>query len=339
MLFYSTNFSCIEIDGPDSRDFLQKQLSNDISALDLSDQSKKEAQLVQTSCYCDAKGRLISLLKICRKEDNHYFIIVPKSLISTVINRLKMFKLRASLNISDSSDQVTVSGYISEGPDSTQFFDDLTTEYFKFFENTKGKTQENCWIFTRPKDKNLIFSHLDKKAIKNNSLSAIEWDSSQIIEGIPWINDKTTGMFLPQNLNLDIANGISFKKGCYPGQEVIARMHYLGKPKKRTFLLQSHVLKKEVLFDLDIEQAQVSTNLNSETLILGQVVNYSYLTSDNENTKIIALCEMSLKNLSKAYMEKSDFYLLINDIEIGVDMMSLPYQDVLENELDLNSEK
>ena len=48
---------------------------------------------------------------------------------------------------------------------------------------------------------------------------------------------------------------------------------------------------------------------------------------------------MNLKNLSKAYMEKSDFYLSINDIEIGVDMMSLPYQDELESELDLNSEK
>ena len=109
--------------------------------------------------------------------------------------------------------------------------------------------------------------------------------------------------------------------------------------KKRTFLLQSHVLQKEVLLDLEIEQAQVFTNLNSETLILGQIVNYSYLTSDNENTRIIALCEMNLKNLSKAYMEKSDFSLSVNDIEIGVDMMSLPYQDELESELDLNSEK
>jgi hypothetical protein len=90
---------------------------------------------------------------------------------------------------------------------------------------------------------------------------------------------------------------------------------------------------------LNIEQAQVSTNINSETLILGKIVNYSYLTSDNENTKIIALCEMNLKNLSKAYMEKSDFYLSINDIEIGFDMMILPYQDELESELDLNSEK
>ena len=66
------------------------------------------------------------------------------------------------------------------------------------------------------------------------------WLTFEIREGIPWFTSELTETLLPQQINLDLIQAVSFAKGCYPGQEIVARMHYLGKPKRRSFLLVSH---------------------------------------------------------------------------------------------------
>ena len=104
-----TSFACIRIYGPDCQKFLQSQLTNDISLLEkTNEQSAAEMNRSQLTAYCNPKGRVISLMKICRKNNDEYFIIAPfKSYGNTIKKRFTLYKLRADVHLSDETDENT----------------------------------------------------------------------------------------------------------------------------------------------------------------------------------------------------------------------------------------
>lgn len=219
----------IEVSGDDAGDFLQGQFSSDIKQLD-------EASW-QFSSYCNPKGRILALLYIYRKGDN-YRLILPADIADATLKRLQMYVLRSKvkLHLSDelllglcSSSADTLGNIlptIPQQPFSMQYADELAILRV-------GDSPARIMISAAAAD----ISKLWQSATTALDAAGSErWRHLDIISGYPQVFATTKEMFIPQMLNLDALHGINFKKGCYPGQEIVARMHYLGKLKKRMYL-------------------------------------------------------------------------------------------------------
>ena len=203
MFVHLDNRALLKITGKDSKSFLQSQLSNDVNKLDNSS--------IQLSAYCQHQGKILTLFWLLRCEDG-FFLSFPLDLIETIINRLKMFILMSDVKIENASDKYLQIGLINEN-------------------------RADAYELNNQLSLMLVDS---KSAEKFTFASQQYWDKACIDNLIPEINSLTTEKFVPQMLNLDIDEiGVSFTKGCYPGQEVVARLHYLGKVKRRLFVFKS----------------------------------------------------------------------------------------------------
>ena len=197
------NRAILRITGTDAESFLQAQLSNDINLL--SDDS------IQLSAFCQHQGKIIALFWLMRSKGS-YLLSFPADLLETVITRLQMFVIMSDVLIENISDQVLQIGFINENH----------SEAYSINDNLSLLIQAN-------QEKNIeLTSHYD------------QWTKACIDSKIPEVFSNTSEMLVPQMLNLDINEiGVNFSKGCYPGQEVVARLHYLGEAKRRLFSFKS----------------------------------------------------------------------------------------------------
>ena len=198
------NRALIKIAGKDSESFLQSQLSNDVNKLDNS--------RIQLSAYCQHQGKILVLFWLLRCKDG-FLLSFPLDLIDSIKTRLEMFILMSDVTIENVTEKYLQVGLIKENRTDAHVLNDQLSLMLVDSQSTE----------------------------KFNFVSQQYWDKSCIDNLIPEINSITTEKFIPQMLNLDIDEiGVSFTKGCYPGQEVIARLHYLGKPKRRLFIFKSN---------------------------------------------------------------------------------------------------
>ncbi|WOV90649.1 MAG: hypothetical protein R1F54_08955 [Candidatus Zeuxoniibacter abyssi] len=202
------HLALIAIEGDDAAHFLQGQISADTVAL-------ADGRWLR-AVYCNPKGRILASLIICR-DDKRFFAVLARDIADGIVARLKMFVMRAKVTITrlnalfaataEKSPPPTGGGEISR--DGESFV--LSGESFRFWPDL------------------------------NSSVSVIadngDWLQNEILRGVPWIAQATQEMFIPQFVNFDLLHGINFKKGCYVGQEIIARLHYLGGVKKRGMIL------------------------------------------------------------------------------------------------------
>ena len=197
------NRALIRLTGKDSESFLQSQLSNDVNKLDNSS--------IQLSAYCQHQGKILVLFWLLRSKDD-FLLSFPLDLIETVKNRLQMFILVSDVKIEDVTEKYLQLGLINEN-------------------------KADAYVLNGQLSLMLVDS---QSAEKFTFASRHYWDKACIDNLIPEVNSLTTEKFVPQMLNLDIDEiGVSFTKGCYPGQEVVARLHYLGKAKRRLFVFKS----------------------------------------------------------------------------------------------------
>ena len=197
------NRALIKISGRDSEQFLQNQLSNDIEKLDQNN--------IQINAYCQHQGKIIGLLWVMRMNDNLY-LSFPDDLLDKIINRLKMFVVMSEVIIEDVTNVYSQIGLIN----------DVSSYEYRI-------NSDLAMILENPMSEN-----------DNLSDDLTIWSKALIDSGIPEIYCQTSEKFVPQMLNLDINEiGVNFSKGCYPGQEVVARLHYLGSAKRRLFAFQS----------------------------------------------------------------------------------------------------
>jgi len=204
--------SIIEIAGEEADSFLQNLLTNDVNQL-----GNNQGQLTG---FCNPKGRLFALFWLIKHKDR-FLALLPDDNADALLKRLQMFKLRSKVTITDISEQLAAFG--------VAFSNDNTGETIQLSSPlTAG------FILT---EMNATTTLLDSKIEQNWQLCKPEfWDELTIEAGIPSVFAATKEQFTPQQINLDLINGVSFSKGCYPGQEVVARLHYLGKPSRRLFL-------------------------------------------------------------------------------------------------------
>lgn len=231
-----SHLTLLELTGADAVNFLQGQVTNDVKLLD--------GERAHYSGYCSPKGRLLGLFLAFAQQD-HLYLQMPNSISEAITKRLRMFVMRSKVNISDTAERIVKIGV--NGPSAEA----LLAKHFSALPQTPYAliTLEQATVLKLPSLSNHqryeIVTSIDHaiplwNALKDNNAKPAGqacWDWLEIQSGIPEIISATQEQFVPQMVNLDLLNGINFKKGCYTGQEIVARTHYLGTVKRRTFLM------------------------------------------------------------------------------------------------------
>lgn len=226
-----SHYGLISIYGDDAVTFLQGQFTNDISVVDTTQS--------QLSSYCNPKGRMLANFRIFKRDETLY-ISLPYELHESILTRLRMYLMRSKATLEDAGDALMRFGL--NGPEADQQLQTITGEVPL---QVNDVTQyNNCSIIrchgTTPRfeiyglidDMQQLWQALDVNAAP---VGAGIWEWLNIQAGIPVITASTSEAYVPQMANMDIIEAINFKKGCYTGQEIVARMHYLGKLKRRMY--------------------------------------------------------------------------------------------------------
>jgi hypothetical protein len=204
-----THLGILKIEGEEAASFLQNLLTNDVNTL--------TENTCQLTGLCNPKGRLIASFWLI-KQVNTLFAVAPTTICESLAQRLKMYVLRTKVSIADVSDEVGVLGLLNSTDNNAISLNDsvnrqlIIAEKQVCFETAESLVQANYQL-------------ADSKL----------WQQADIEMGIAMVQIESKEQFTPQQVNFDLVNGVSFKKGCYPGQEVVARLHYLGSPSRRMF--------------------------------------------------------------------------------------------------------
>jgi tRNA-modifying protein YgfZ len=230
----------ISAKGADTVSFLQGQLTNDVAML--------EDQGVQLTGYCNAKGRLYATFTLV-KHGSNVDLILPADVAPNVLKRLSMFVMRAKTKLSLDSNARLIG---LANPPAELVGDSAAISVNRSVQLTHPSASNVTGSFMRISDLVgsssrylLLTTASDLETWKSYFSTLIQeqpvtaWRSAELNAGVTRVGLELTEMFVPQMLNLELLDAVNFKKGCYPGQEVVARSQYLGKMKRRTFLFES----------------------------------------------------------------------------------------------------
>lgn len=221
-----THLGLIRARGADAVKFLQGQLTNDIAGIGLS-----QARLAG---FCSAKGRLQASFIVWKLADDELLLACAASVLPATLKRLSMFVLRAQCKLSDASGELGLLGAI--GANASALIGDAVVW---------GKRGVHGGTLVRLPDVDGVpraLLAIDTAAAPPADLPAEAWRLLEVRSGIPTIEAATVEQFVPQMLNYELIGGVDFQKGCYPGQEVVARSQYRGTIKRRMFLFECDAL-------------------------------------------------------------------------------------------------
>jgi len=212
-------FGLLQVTGEDARAFLHAQLTNDIENL--------APGRAQYAGWCSAKGRLLATFLVVPSAAG-YLLQLSRDLAPAVAKRLAMFILRAKVKLTDVTEQWVQYGLWGAAPLAAMGLsapaDDLET------------IGEKEAIAVRIDAERILV--LASSSRMTSDVSADDWMLAEIRAGRPLVVQATQDQFVPQMVNLELAGGVDFKKGCYPGQEIVARAQYRGAVKRRMYRLR-----------------------------------------------------------------------------------------------------
>ena len=252
MIIHLNNRALLKFSGSENEAFLQGQLSNDISKIDDSN--------VQLNAYCQLQGKILALFWVIRVGDD-FLLSFPKDLLDSIKARLQMYVLMSDVKISDVTEKYLQIGLI-------------------------GESQKDS--FTINEKLSLILAD-PKNLSKFDLTSQNYWDKACIDSFLPEVSIASTETFIPQMLNLDINEvGVNFSKGCFPGQEVVARLHYLGKSKRRLFAFKSDspLSIGDTLYCAESKSAKASGSVVSQVKFGADFYCLATLEVENKDNKI-----------------------------------------------------
>jgi folate-binding protein YgfZ len=230
-----TDQDLIAVRGDDAASFLHSQLTNDVEHLD--------ATQVRLAAYCTPKGRMQASLLMWRDAEAVY-LQLPAELRPALQKRLSMFVMRAKAKLEDATaaeaNQVVLGlGGQAAQAALAQHFNVLPATPYSKIDHAYGTLLRVGDAFGAPRYLWLTSGDTALPALPVLAANLAvggnaAWALSSIHAGVPHITARTQEQFVPQMVNYELLNGINFKKGCYPGQEIVARSQYLGKLKRRT---------------------------------------------------------------------------------------------------------
>jgi folate-binding protein YgfZ len=225
----------LAVDGADAVGFLQGQTTIDVARLD--------AGHWQLGGYCTPKGRLLAIFEAWR-QGLEVRLLLPAGIAPAIARRLGMFVLRAKVQIRDVSAGWRVLGLLGAGSGAALQAAGIDVP------SAPGESRGldgGEWVVRLPAgaacpERLLLLVQAERHAHWRQLLAALPavgpelWWWAQIDAGVPAILGATQELFVPQAVNLEVLGGVDFRKGCYPGQEIVARSQYLGKLRRRMFL-------------------------------------------------------------------------------------------------------
>ena len=210
------NYSIIKVSGTDAPVFLQGQLTGDCNGIG------SEHSLLMA--WCAPNGRVQNLIHVIR-SGALFFLLIPKEQMLGMVKKLKMFVLRSDVEIADLSTD-------------HELFLTLNSNQSDISFATIGRQDSRCWWIVPNGKVTEVWKKIIAKQVNED---VIEFHS--IMNGMPYLTEELADTFLPQEIGLEELKGLSFSKGCYPGQEIIARVKYRGKVKRE--LVKIYVVATE----------------------------------------------------------------------------------------------
>ena len=238
-----SHLSTLSFSGSDAKEFLQGQMTQDINSI--SDQSYKMTSIL------NPKGRII-VTGLIKEFKGNIFFIISKDLSEDCVQWLSRYILRSDVKISIEKNYIF--GLNNENQ----------KQLFKYDENQQ---QLNVSPISMDHSRCILLAD-DEVSLKDKSIESInesEWILSDIKRGLPILSKESSEKYIPQMINLDLLEGISFSKGCYTGQEVVARVQHRGKIKQRMFHITTESNKSEIEHQSEImhENSKVGSLVNS----------------------------------------------------------------------------
>lgn len=223
-----TDIGLIRVSGEDATDFLNNLLTNDVKSLSVDG--------VQRNGLCNPKGRLLATFMIWH-EGADLMLALSADLHPAILKKLSMYVLRSKVKLADASNERMLIGL--SGPQASNALADLGQIPSALLKSTRI---EQAQVMRLEEQRYLLA--VDPSAAENlwpklatlaRPAGLMAWRWLDIQAGIPLISAATQEEFIPQMINFEVIGGVSFKKGCYPGQEIVARTQYLGKIKRRMY--------------------------------------------------------------------------------------------------------
>ncbi len=221
-----SHLGVISASGEDAQHFLHNQLTSDVLGFAAGDAC--------LAGYCSPKGRLLATLLVWKDADE-VLLALPRRLLPATLKRLQMFVLRSKVRLNDASDRVVLAGFAAPNP----ALPDWPSRPWQRRPAASGTLirvpdaagLQRC-LWAGPPDGALLAWQQADLPPAPPSL----WRWTEIMAGLPMVLEPTREQFVPQMINFELVGGVNFRKGCYPGQEIVARSQYLGKLKRRTVL-------------------------------------------------------------------------------------------------------
>jgi len=229
------DIAVLQATGPDTATFLHGQLSQDIQHLD--------ANQARLAAYCSAKGRMLASAIALRPDPDTVWLLCDASVLPPLLKRLSMFVLRAKTRLSDGQSALRVLGLAGDAVGAL------------LADETPAPAAEAPWPVRVCQGGHLVRMHsvltvprwlwvgpqAESEALlaRLPALPAAAWAWLDVMSAVPRIQAATADQFVPQMVNFEVLGGVNFQKGCYPGQEVVARSQYRGTVKRRAMLAHS----------------------------------------------------------------------------------------------------
>lgn len=235
-----SHWGVVRVSGADSASFLHGQLTNDVAKLG--------ADQARWAAYCSAQGRMSASLVVSKRGPEELWLACPAEVLAPTVKRLSMFVLRSKAKLVDASQELVAVGLVGSAaqawlaaqaedlaalvaPDTPAWQQGaLLGGALVRLPVAEGQLR---WLWIGP---------VDAAQTLPQSVPALAlplWQWLEVRSGVVPVLAATAGQFVPQMLNYELVGGVDFKKGCYPGQEIVARSHYLGKLKRRAFLVDA----------------------------------------------------------------------------------------------------
>ncbi len=224
-----SHLSVIQFAGEDSETFLQGQVSCDVRQV-----TQQQARL---GSYCTPKGRMLATFLLWRGEDG-FFMQLPAPLREAIQKRLSMYVMRSKVKVSDASERTIRLGIAGEAAQAALAELGGAAPQDDYAVSQCGPATairlpgQRFELIVAPENAAAVWQVLSKHC---TPVGCGRWEWLEIQVGIPMVTAATQEQFVPQMANLELIGGVSFTKGCYPGQEIVARSQYLGKVKRRMY--------------------------------------------------------------------------------------------------------
>lgn len=232
MISYLSDWGAITVEGEDKKSYLQGQLTCDVISLD-----QNESTL---GAHCDAKGKMWGLFRLFHHHKQNYTLFLPNSAQEKSLAELKKYSIFSKVSINYSTDIA----FAVMGERAEKLIEQLTdvtgnVRPLTELSGTAVKVEDHRWLLLiEPSQVETLLFHADLASAQRVAQSL--WDRFDVESAIPRITIANQNQLIPQMLNLQALNAISFNKGCYTGQETVARAKYRGANKRAMFLVQGN---------------------------------------------------------------------------------------------------